>query len=104
MGLFDWLRDKWREEGEKDVCGVGFFRDRCDSRLTPACAIHDIEYKKKEAGTQTKTRKQVDDEFLANMMAVVRKQKSIASREWLRAKAMCWYSLVRSLGWIAWYT
>lgn len=53
----------------KDQCGIARVWALPDKHwATSACAIHDAEYLLNESHSQNKTRKQVDREFLNNML------------------------------------
>lgn len=80
-------------------CGWGPFRTGACDPFIHCCVIHDLEYIKKEEGTQTKTRKQVDDVFYECMSFVAGDEAE------LKVRAAVYYAIVRSpIGWLAWVT
>jgi len=81
------------------VCGWGPFNTGCSDPFRLCCICHDIEYVKEELGLQTKTRKQVDDEFKQCM------ERCIEQGKGTKARARLYYAIVRSpIGWLAWNT
>ena len=52
-----------------DKCGIKGIVTWTPEGFKAACKIHDLEFIKNEQGTQTKTRKQVDDELLVRLLA-----------------------------------
>jgi hypothetical protein len=83
-------------EDECEGCGIGYLGlIETVSPFVPACLVHDLEFSLKEHGKQTKSRAQVDREFLENMLRV-------ATTFRLRALAYVYYGLARSLGGLFW--
>jgi len=80
----------------EDICGISKWWGLPNSPFSSDCAAHDIEHLKQEAGTQTKSRKQVDREFLANML------KTAGNSRTLKLRAYLFYGVVRTFGWIYW--
>lgn len=77
-------------------CGISYIGlFEASSAFQAACAMHDLEFEKNEAGTQPKTRAQVDREFLDNMLAV-------APTFRLRARAYVYFGLARTFGGLFW--
>lgn len=80
-------------------CGWGPFSTSCKDPFLLCCICHDIEYVKEELGLQTKTRKQVDDEFKKCM------EQCIDQGKGTKVRARLYYALARSpIGWLAWNT
>lgn len=97
-----WLSSLWKKEGEKDRCGGGFLHTPQSDKLTPACEVHDHEYVKAESGEQTKSRKQVDDQFLDQMLTLVAYEKNSWKRGLLTVQAYTYYGIVRLVGGLFW--
>ena len=97
-----WLSKLWKDEDEKERCGAGFLRTPKSDRLTPACAVHDVEYVRAEKGRQPKSRSQVDKEFLERMLEAVRFEPIGWRRTLLRTQAYTYYLIVRTIGGFFW--
>lgn len=76
-------------------CGIWKLLIPTSEKFTKACIGHDSEFVFNDTGEQTKTRKQVDDEFLARMLEV-------SERSWDRIVAYTYYWIARALGGLFW--
>lgn len=76
-------------------CGIWPVLLGRSEKFFSACIGHDSEFVFNDTGEQTKTRKQVDDEFLARMLEV-------SEEGWDYVVAYFYYGLARSVGWIWW--
>lgn len=85
---------KWEED---DVCGVGIFATSTEDPFLWACRWHDLSYQAQKQSS-TKTRQEIDREFLDKMLSIARRKQS----KLLAAKAYLYYSLARALGWRPW--
>lgn len=89
-------RKAFLPEDECEGCGIGYLGlIETVSPFVTACKIHDLEFSLKEQGKQSKTRAQVDRQFLENMLRV-------ATTFRLRALAYVYYGLARTLGGLFW--
>lgn len=83
-------------EDDCEGCGIGYLGlIETVSPFVPACLIHDYEYGLQDQGKQTKSRAQVDREFLDRMLAV-------ATTFRLRTLAYAYYGLARTFGGLFW--
>lgn len=79
-------------------CGDGPFHTGCDDPFLICCIVHDLEYIKKELGTQTKSKWQVDREFFDCMIP-------IATTWELKLRRYLYMAIVISpIGIVIWYT
>lgn len=76
-------------------CGIKFIwakpNDISNDIFSSACQQHDQDYDSKISGAQTLTLKEIDDNFLANML-------SVAETRFDKARAYFYYGLARIWG------
>ena len=76
-------------------CGIWPILISRSEKFTKACIGHDSEFVFNDTGEQTKSRKQVDQEFLGRMLEV-------SGRSWDRIVAYSYYGIARLLGGFWW--
>lgn len=77
-------------------CGCGYIITWTPAWLKEACQKHDLAYVAHDAGTDNRSRADIDLEFLGNAL------DAAGSNKLRRLQAVSYYYLARGLGWIVW--
>lgn len=81
------------------LCGIGIFNTGSDDPLKFACDLHDLMYQHRHFfKTQGWDRDKIDDHFFDIMMVLAGEDEELIQR------AQRYYYLVKSFGWIFYYT
>ena len=83
-------------------CGIWPLQTGPADPMYPCCVQHDDAYLGHDAGTEIRSRAEVDRAFLDCCLARAAKETDPVRRAALESQARLYYRIVRLLGWIFW--
>ncbi len=83
-------------------CGLWPMQTGPADPMYPCCVKHDDAYMGHDAGTEPRSRLQVDRDFLACCLGRAEAEPDPIRKAALRAQAYSYYRIVRWVGWVVW--